>query len=191
MKKIILASGSPRRKMLLEWAEIDFEVMVSDADESFDEGLAPELVAMQIASKKNQAVADQISDSLDDFILIAADTIVVLNGEIIGKPENRDHAIGILKKLSGNTHEVITAVEIKSPKKTEAFFDRTQVAFHDIEDAQIEHYVDQYKPYDKAGAYAIQEWIGVIGIKNIQGDFYNVMGLPVSRVVQMLKQSFS
>ena len=191
MKKIILASGSPRRKMLLEWAEIDFEVMVSDADESFDEGLAPELVAMQIASKKNQAVADQISDSLDDFILIAADTIVVLNGEIIGKPENRDHAIGILKKLSGKTHEVITAVEIKSSKKTETFFDRTQVAFHDIEDAQIEHYVDQYKPYDKAGAYAIQEWIGVIGIKNIQGDFYNVMGLPVSRVVQTLKQSFS
>lgn len=191
MKKIILASGSPRRKMLLEWAEIDFEVMVSDADESFDEGLAPELVAMQIASKKNQAVADQISDSLDDFILIAADTIVVLNGEIIGKPENRDHAIGILKKLSGKTHEVITAVEIKSSKKTETFFDQTQVAFHDIEDAQIEHYVDQYKPYDKAGAYAIQEWIGVIGIKNIQGDFYNVMGLPVSRVVQTLKQSFS
>lgn len=191
MKKIILASGSPRRKMLLEWAEIDFEVMVSDADESFDEGLAPELVAMQIASKKNQAVADQISDSLDDFILIAADTIVVLNGEIIGKPENRNHAIGILKKLSGKTHEVITAVEIKSPKKTETFFDRTHVAFHDIEDAQIEHYVDQYKPYDKAGAYAIQEWIGVIGIKNIQGDFYNVMGLPVSRVVQTLKQSFS
>lgn len=191
MKKIILASGSPRRKMLLEWAEIDFEVMVSDADESFDEGLAPELVAMQIASKKNQAVADQISDSLDDFILIAADTIVVLNGEIIGKPEKRDHAIGILKKLSGKTHEVITAVEIKSSKKTETFFDQTQVAFHDIEDAQIEHYVDQYKPYDKAGAYAIQEWIGVIGIKNIQGDFYNVMGLPVSRVVQTLKQSFS
>ena len=85
---------------------------------------------------------------------------------------------------------MITAVEIRSPKKTEAFFDKTLVAFHEIDDAQIQHYVDQYKPYDKAGAYAIQEWIGVIGIKNIQGDFYNVMGLPVSRVVQTLKQSF-
>lgn len=191
MKKIILASGSPRRKMLLEWAEIDFEVMVSDADESFDAGLAPELVAMHIASKKNQAVADQISDSLDDFILIAADTIVVLDGEIIGKPENREHAIGILKKLSGNTHEVITAVEIRSSDTIERFFDSTHVAFHAIDDTQIEHYVDRYQPYDKAGAYAIQEWIGVIGIKNIQGDFYNVMGLPVSRVVQTLKQVFS
>jgi len=190
MKKIILASGSPRRKMLLEWAEIDFDVVVSDADESFEPGGPPESIAMQIASKKNQAVAEQIKGKMEEFVLIAADTIVVLEGDIIGKPLNREHAISILKKLSGKTHEVITAVEIRSPKKTEAFFDKTLVAFHEIDDAQIQHYVDQYKPYDKAGAYAIQEWIGVIGIKNIQGDFYNVMGLPVSRVVQTLKQSF-
>lgn len=190
MKKIILASGSPRRKMLLEWAEIDFEVMVSDADESFEPGGSPEHIAMQIASKKNQAVIEQIKGKMEEFVLIAADTIVVLEGDIIGKPENREHAISILQKLSGKTHEVITAVEIRSPNKTETFFDKTFVAFHEIDDAQIQHYVDQYKPYDKAGAYAIQEWIGVIGIKNIQGDFYNVMGLPVSRVVQTLKHSF-
>lgn len=190
MKKIILASGSPRRKMLLEWAEINFEVMVSDADESFSPGASPEHIAMHIASKKNQAIVDQMGQSMDQCILIAADTIVVLDGMIIGKPENRAHAISILQQLSGKTHSVITAVEIRSAEKKEIFYDKTDVEFHTIDDAQIHHYVDQYKPYDKAGAYAIQEWIGVIGIKNINGDFYNVMGLPVSRVVQVLKQFF-
>ncbi|MFN5359034.1 MAG: Maf family protein [Bacteroidota bacterium] len=191
MKRIILASGSPRRKMLLEWAEINFEVMVSDADESFDPGEAPEQVAMQIASKKNQAIAEKISQQLDQCILIAADTIVVLDGTIIGKPENKEHAIHILKQLSGKTHEVITAVEIRSSDKIEKFYDKTYVSFYALEDHQIEHYVDHYKPFDKAGAYAIQEWIGVTGIQHINGDFYNVMGLPVSRVIQTLKQSFS
>ena len=121
MKKIILASGSPRRKMLLEWAEINFEVMVSDADESFSPGASPEQIAMHIASKKNQAIADQMGRSMDQCILIAADTIVVLDGMIIGKPENRAHAISILQQLSGKTHSVITAVEIRSAEKKEIF----------------------------------------------------------------------
>ena len=190
MKKIILASGSPRRKLLMDWAELDFSVMVSDVDESFDVSLSPENIALSIANKKNQAVQDRLGVNFKEHILIAADTIVVLNNTIIGKPANRDAAIEILKMLSGNTHEVITAVDIRSIEQQESFFDKTSVEFHSLTNEQINHYVDQYKPYDKAGAYAIQEWIGVVGIKNIKGDFYNVMGLPISRVLQVLKKSF-
>lgn len=190
MKKIILASGSPRRKMLMDWAELEFAVMVSDVDESFDPSLTPEKIAMSIADKKNHAVQLQLGNQFKNHILIAADTIVVLNNQVIGKPANRDAAIETLKMLSDNTHEVITAVDIRSSEHAETFFDKTLVEFHPLTDDQIIHYVDQYKPFDKAGAYAIQEWIGVIGIKNIKGDFYNVMGLPVSRVIQSLKNSF-
>lgn len=190
MNKIILASGSPRRKLLMDWAELSFSVMVSDVDESFDPSLSPENIALSIAYKKNQAVQDQLGDNFNEHVLIAADTIVVLNNKIIGKPANRDAAIEILKMLSGTTHEVITAVDIRSPEQQESFFDKTLVEFHSLTEDQIIHYVDHYKPYDKAGAYAIQEWIGVVGIKNIKGDFYNVMGLPISRVLQVLKKSF-
>ena len=190
MKKIILASGSPRRKLLMDWAELAFTVMVSDVDESFDALLSPENIALSIADKKNQAVQDQLGVGFKEHVLIAADTIVVLNNKVIGKPANRDAAIEILKMLSGNTHEVITAVDIRSIEYQESFFDKTLVEFHPLTNEQIIHYVDQYKPYDKAGAYAIQEWIGVVGIKNIKGDFYNVMGLPISRVLQVLKKSF-
>lgn len=190
MKKIILASGSPRRKLLMDWAELAFTVMVSDVDESFDALLSPENIALSIADKKNQAVQDQLGVRFKEHVLIAADTIVVLNNKVIGKPANRDAAIEILKMLSGNTHEVITAVDIRSIEYQESFFDKTFVEFHPLTNEQIIHYVDQYKPYDKAGAYAIQEWIGVVGIKNIKGDFYNVMGLPISRVLQVLKKSF-
>lgn len=190
MKKIILASGSPRRKMLLEWAEIDFEVMVSDVDESFQKHIAPHEAALDIASRKNTAIAQKLGDRFENHVLIAADTIVVLDDQIIGKPVDRAHAIEILTQLSGKTHRVITAVDIRSNENTVAFFDTTLVRFHALDQHSIAHYVDAYKPYDKAGAYAIQEWIGVIGIASIEGDFYNVMGLPVSKVVAALKQSF-
>ncbi|MEY2596212.1 MAG: septum formation protein Maf [Bacteroidota bacterium] len=190
MKKIILASGSPRRKLLMDWAEMSFSVMVSDVDETYDPSLSLENIALSIANKKNHAVQAQLGDYFKDHVLIAADTIVVLNNKIIGKPDNRDDAIEILKMLSGNIHEVITAVDIRSLEHQESFFDKTSVEFHPLTNDQIIHYVDQYKPYDKAGAYAIQEWIGVVGIKNIKGDFYNVMGLPISRVLQVLKKSF-
>ena len=190
MKKIILASGSPRRKLLMDWAELAFTVLVSDVDESFDASLTPENIALSIAHKKNQAIQDQLGVRFKEHVLIAADTIVVLNNKVIGKPANRDAAIEILKMLSGNTHEVITAVDIRSIEYHESFFDTTSVEFHPLTNEQIIHYIDQYKPYDKAGAYAIQEWIGVVGIKNIKGDFYNVMGLPISRVMQVLKKSF-
>jgi len=192
MKNIILASGSPRRKMLMEWAELNFEIIVSDADESFPNDISPKDVALLIAKNKNIAVFEKLQSTqpTNNFLVISADTIVVLHGEIIGKPANREHAIDILQKLSGQKHEVITAVVMKNNLKEIAFADATQVTFHDLTPEQIVFYVDNYKPYDKAGAYAIQEWIGVVGIKSIEGDFYNVMGLPISRVVSLLNSSF-
>ena len=183
--KIILASQSPRRKQLLEWAEIDFEVQVSNADESFDAEMPSEKVAMYIAHQK--ACAIQHLKGNEDRTIVAADTIVVIDNEILGKPIDRNDAVRILQKLSGNKHQVITGVVILQGTNMVEFFDCTEVEFHSLTQEQIEFYIDKYQPYDKAGAYAIQEWIGVIGIRSIKGDFYNVMGLPVSRVVQALQ----
>jgi septum formation protein len=185
MNKIILASQSPRRKQLLEWAEIPFEIIVRDTDERFPPGLSPEEVAVYIA--RNKALAVQEMGHPDKTIL-AADTIVVLGEAIIGKPVHREEAISILLALSGEKHLVITGVVIRNGDKEVAFADTTEVEFHDLTVKQIEFYVDRYKPFDKAGAYAIQEWIGVVGIKSVKGDFYNVMGLPVSRVVRELEK---
>jgi septum formation protein len=134
---------------------------------------------------KNKALAIKNSTKISIPIL-AADTIVVLQNEIINKPKNREDAIGILTKLSGKKHQVITGVVILHNEKEIAFADVTEVEFHTLTTSQLAFYVDKYKPYDKAGAYAIQEWIGVVGIKSINGDFYNVMGLPVSRVVDII-----
>lgn len=182
-QKIILASQSPRRKQLLEWAEIPFEVKVMETDESYPLNLSAEEIAIHIARNKALVIQQASSTILP---ILAADTIVVLNNEIIGKPKNREDAINILSRLSGNHHKVITGVVILTGKKEIAFSDTTDVEFHSLTKQQIEFYVDKYQPYDKAGAYAIQEWIGVIGIKSINGDFYNVMGLPVSRVVRAI-----
>lgn len=184
MQKIILASQSPRRKQLLEWAELPFDILVQETDESYPAGLPVDKVAIHIA--KNKALAIQQSHHITIPIL-AADTIVVLQNEIIGKPANRADAINILTKLSGQKHFVITGVVILYNEKEIAFADTTEVEFYELTAEQISFYVDQYKPYDKAGAYAIQEWIGVIGIKSINGDFYNVMGLPVSKVVKAVE----
>ncbi|MBC7948165.1 MAG: septum formation protein Maf [Chitinophagaceae bacterium] len=183
MTKIVLASQSPRRKQLLEWAEIPFEVFVKETDERFPPGIPPDEVAVYIA--RNKALAVQKLRKEGEIIL-AADTIVVLGEAIIGKPVHREEAVSILLALSGEKHQVITGVVIRRDEKEIAFADITEVEFHDLTVEQIEFYVDKYKPYDKAGAYAIQEWIGVVGIKSVNGDFYNVMGLPVSRVVREL-----
>ena len=185
MNKIILASQSPRRKQLLEWAEIPFEVVVKETDEHFPPGLTPEEVAIYIA--RNKAIAVQEERKADEIIM-AADTIVVLGDNIIGKPVHREDAVSILLALSGEIHRVITGVVIRKGEHEIAFADVTEVDFHKLSISEIEFYVDKYKPYDKAGAYAIQEWIGVVGIKSINGDFYNVMGLPVSRVARELKK---
>ncbi|HNE93014.1 MAG TPA: Maf family nucleotide pyrophosphatase [Chitinophagaceae bacterium] len=181
---IILASQSPRRKQLLEWAEIDFEVMVVPTDESYPDYLAIEEIPIHIARQKAFAVEQVIGK---EKMILAADTLVVLHENIIGKPKDREDAIKILSNLSGNVHSVITGVVLLNGFKEIAFADVTEVTFHTLTQEQIIFYVDKYKPYDKAGAYAIQEWIGVVGIQSIKGDFYNVMGLPVSRVVQVIK----
>lgn len=184
MERIILASASPRRKQLLEWAEIPFDILVKETDELYPSTLAIDQVPVYIARNKALGVQDELNHNR---IILAADTIVVLKEEVIGKPANREAAIETLLKLSGQTHNVITGVILMNGDKEVSFSDITEVEFHTLTQAQIQYYVDQYQPYDKAGAYAIQEWIGVIGIKKVIGDFYNVMGLPVSRVVKALK----
>jgi len=183
---IILASQSPRRKQLLEWAEVDFEIMVANTDETFPSDMNIAEVPVFIAREKAKAIADKLSKNVKP--ILAADTIVVIENEIIGKPKSREEAILFLSKLSGNTHQVITGVVILTGEREIAFADITEVEFHHLTVGQIEFYIHKYKPYDKAGAYAIQEWIGVVGIKSIKGDFYNVMGLPVSRVVAILSK---
>jgi septum formation protein len=187
--RIILASQSPRRKQLLEWAEIPFEVIVQSTAETWPQGMPIPNIPVHIAREKAIAVR-QKNDSLHDNnnIIIAADTVVVLKDTIIGKPADREDALDILSRLSGNKHQVITGVVLVKGEHEIAFADTTDVWFHELSPEQIAFYVDKYKPYDKAGAYAIQEWIGVVGIKAIQGDFYNVMGLPVSRVVTELSK---
>ena len=189
MKEIILASQSPRRKQLLEWAEIPFKVIVQSTEESFSTSMPVEEIPIHIAEQKALAVIQQLkADKIFDAeqVVLAADTIVVLNNEVINKPVDRANAIDMLTRLSGNTHRVITGVVLMKGNVEQNFSVTTSVQFHPITHEQIVFYVDQYKPYDKAGSYAIQEWIGVVGIASITGDFYNVMGLPVSRVVQAL-----
>lgn len=188
MRKIILASQSPRRKQLLEWAEVDFDVITSGIDENWPEGMAIDNVPVHIARNKAKDVqkGNLFKVYPADTPIVAADTIVVIDDRILGKPENRGEAIWMISSLSGRSHKVITGVVVLKGDEEHSFAETTDVHFHELTRAQIENYVDQYKPFDKAGSYAIQEWIGVVGIKGVNGDFYNVMGLPVSRVVRLL-----
>lgn len=185
MQQIILASQSPRRKMLLEWAEIPIEIMVIPTDETFSMEIPIAEIPIHIAKQKLEAVREKVEGAR---IILAADTIVVLKDEVLNKPAHKEEAIDMLTKLSGKEHQVITGVIVYDPvtNKQHQFAETTTVRFHELSAAQIQHYVESYQPYDKAGAYAIQEWIGVVGIAAITGDFYNVMGLPISRVVQLL-----
>ncbi len=191
MQKIILASQSPRRKQLLEWAEVPFEVIVQHTPETFPEDMNAEEVPVYIARQKALEVQKNLQQKEEGEvpeIILAADTIVVLDNRIIGKPADRADAISILTSLSDRAHRVITGVVILHKKGEVAFSEVTHVHFHGLTQQQIEFYIDKYQPYDKAGAYAIQEWIGVVGIQSVSGDFYNVMGLPVSRVVKELEK---
>lgn len=183
MERIVLASQSPRRKQLLEWAEIAFDVIVKETDELYPSDLPTREVPVYIARNKAMAVKQELSH---ERIIVAADTIVVLDNQIIGKPKNVPDAIATLTALSGQKHSVITGVVIINGEQEIAFSDVTEVYFYHLTREQIVFYVNKYQPFDKAGSYAIQEWIGVVGIQSIHGDFYNVMGLPVSRVVQAL-----
>ncbi|MFV0604945.1 MAG: Maf family protein [Niabella sp.] len=189
-EKIVLASASPRRKTLLEWAEVSFDIISPDIDESFPDGMNMKDAAMHVALQKALAVKKVLTEKRT---IVAADTMVVMDGKQLGKPKDRAEAINILTQLQDNTHQVITGVAILNGEKQILFSDATEVTFHTLSPQQIMFYVDKYKPFDKAGAYAIQEWIGVVGIKSINGDFYNVMGLPVSRVLlelETLKKPF-
>ena len=181
---IILASGSPRRKQLLELAHIDFEVISADVDETPPQGMNAEEVPAHLAQKKANAVAQHHPGRT----IIAADTIVLLDNEILGKPKDAEDAKAILARLSGRMHVVITGVCIQKEGVEKVFSAATKVFFRTLTPQQIELYVDQYKPFDKAGAYAIQEYIGIIGIEKIEGDYYNVMGLPVGDVVPILSE---
>jgi septum formation protein len=192
IRKIVLASQSPRRKQLLEWAEVDFDVLTQVTDESWPEGMPVEEIPIHIAREKARSVMqlDLYNRYEQGVPVLAADTIVVLGNEILGKPRDAEHALTMLKALSGQKHKVITGVVIVNHEKEIRFSDVTEVDFHSIPEDDLRYYVEKFEPFDKAGAYAIQEWIGVVGIKAITGDFYNVMGLPVSRVIRTLHEEF-
>lgn len=184
LKKLILASNSPRRRELLKGLDLDFEVRVKrGVGESFPTNISAERVAEYISKEKAAAY-----DIADDEVLLTADTVVILEGEIMGKPENADDARAMLRRLSGHTHHVVTGVSIKSTDGSVSFSDVTAVTFRQLTDEEIGYYIDRYKPFDKAGAYGVQEWIGYIGVTHIDGSFYNVMGLPVERVYEELRK---
>lgn len=186
MQKLILASASPRRKQLLEMARIPFEVIISGVSESSPENLTPEETAIFIAHQKALAVKKIVEAERNDYLIIGADTVVVLDGQILGKPSEQEAAAKMLERLSGKTHHVITGVSLLSPQSSSSFFEKTEVTFAPLNKAQIDFYIRNYQPFDKAGGYAIQEWIGAVGIREIRGDYYNVVGLPVSRLIREL-----
>lgn len=183
---IILASGSPRRKELLAGLGLKFQTFcLPNIDESYPHDLYAEKVARYVAEKKADAYKQIISEN---ELYITADTIVVCQDKVLGKPSNRQAAIEMLKQLSGREHKVVTGVSIVSQNRHVSFSVETEVKFCDLTADEIAFYVDTYKPFDKAGAYGVQEWIGYIGVENISGSYFNVMGLPVQRLYQELKK---
>lgn len=186
VKKFYLASKSPRRKELLQLMGLDYELFLKEVDESFPSDLSLDQVAVYIANKKADAFEPQ-----DDGVIITADTVVVLGNEILGKPVDRADAIQMLEKLNGNMHLVITGVSLKTAEETISFSDTTEVYFKKLSLADIEFYVDKYEPYDKAGSYGIQEWIGLVAIEKIVGSYTNVMGLPTEKLYDKLRPYLS
>lgn len=184
-KKIILASKSPRRKQLLEGLGIPFEVKTKEVEESFPSHLKKEKIPLYLCHKKAEAFGKELKSNM---IIITADTIVWLNNKAVNKPADRREAVEMLQSLSGKKHKVYTAVCIKSLSKTRSFFDETDVYFKKLSIEEIGYYVDKYQPYDKAGAYGAQEFIGYIGIEKIKGSYFNVMGLPVKKVYEELRK---
>lgn len=181
---IILASKSPRRQELLQMMGIDFKVVLRDVDESYPEGLTPTQIALHIAEKKAKAFDEVIQDE----IVITADTIVCLEGKILGKPENEAHAFEILSDLSGKRHEVITAVCLLKNHQLISFYDISEVFFKELNEEQIQYYISNYAPMDKAGAYGIQEWIGLVAVEKINGSYSNIVGLPTQRLYEELQK---
>lgn len=184
--KIILASNSPRRKELLSMAKIPFEVRSKNIEETHPENTAANEIPLCLAKLKAKALEAEITDE----IVIGADTIVILNGGIFEKPKSHQDAVEMLQNLSGKTHEVITGVFMFSKQKEVGFSVSTLVTFNELSLHEIEYYVSNFKPFDKAGSYACQEWIGAVGIKEFKGDYFNVVGLPVNKVYQILVSDF-
>lgn len=185
-KRIILGSNSPRRRELLAGLGIDFTV---DTGNSFAESAEPGVEAHQVPVDMSLGKSHGFHRPLeDDEILITADTVVIIDGRVLGKPHSREEADAMLHTLSGRTHEVVTAVTIRDKRGEKCFSVSSIVEFCRLEDWEIDSYIDNFKPYDKAGAYGVQEWIGYVGISRIEGSFYNVMGLPVHRIWQELKK---
>ncbi|MEO3403138.1 Maf family protein [Mucilaginibacter sp. CAU 1740] len=179
---VILASKSPRRQELLRLMDIDFSVVLKEVDESYPDGLTPPEVALYIARKK----AEAYTESINDEVVLTADTIVCIDGLILGKPETPAHAVEMLQRLSGRVHEVITGVCLLYKGEYNMFYDKSEVFFRKLTDIEISSYVDKYQPLDKAGSYGIQERIGLIGIERINGSYTNVVGLPTEKVYAQL-----
>jgi septum formation protein len=183
--KIVLFSKSPRRQELLKLMGLDFRVVTKDVDESFPAELVPEQVAEYIAINKAKAFDDELSDET----LVAADTVVAVGPEILGKPIDASDAYRMLKMLSGKTHQVYTGVAILHQHKIISFTDKTDVEIKELTDEEINFYIKNYQPYDKAGAYGIQEWFGLVAVKAIHGSYTNVMGLPTEKLYAKLRTS--
>jgi septum formation protein len=182
-QKIILASASPRRQYLLKEIGLEFTVDPPHIDESFPPEMPLEKIPTYLAEKKAKALSTKINDE----IVIASDTVVILGERILNKPADRNEAIEMLNFLSGKTHTVITSVCILSKKKSDVFDDRTEVTFKKLSLEEIEFYVDNYKPFDKAGAFGAQDWIGMVAVEKISGSYFTVMGLPIHKVYEHLK----
>lgn len=181
--KIILASGSPRRQQFFKDLDLDFEIRLKEIEEIFPVELKREAITNYLAELKAAAFEGELNEN---EILVTSDTLVWHNEKAVGKPKDKQDAFEILKSLSNATHEVITSVCFKTNTKSEVIFEITKVTFNELTDEAIEYYIDNYKPFDKAGAYGIQEWIGFIGVKKIEGSYANVIGLPVDKVYQYL-----
>lgn len=183
-RALILASSSPRRQYLMKEAGFEFIVEKPDVDEVFPEEMPVEQVARYLATLK----AEFFRPKLREEIVVTADTVVILDGKILNKPKDRTEAFAMLTSLSGQTHMVMTGVCIVTKEKEISFDDITQVTFQSLEKSEIDYYIDHYKPYDKAGAYGAQDWIGMVALKKIEGSYFNVMGLPIHKVYEHLKE---
>lgn len=181
--QIILASGSPRRQQFFKDLDLDFEIRLKEIEEVFSPELQREAITNYLAELKAEAFEGELKEN---EILVTSDTLVWHKGKALGKPKDKQDAFEILKSLSNDTHEVITSVCFKTSTKTETIFEITQVTFNELSNEAIEYYIENYKPFDKAGAYGIQEWIGFIGVAKINGSYANVIGLPVDKVYQYL-----
>lgn len=187
MKKIILASNSPRRRELLNGLDVEYTV---DTENNFVESMDASVEAHQIPVLMSVGKSHGFHRALnEDEVLITADTVVIVGEEgskVLGKPHSREEAVAMLRMLSGRTHEVVTAVTVRDVSREETVTDSTLVSFDRLEDGEIDYYIDRYKPFDKAGAYGVQEWIGYVAISRLEGSFYNVMGFPVHKVYREL-----